>query len=89
METKIVNIKTDEYEVYIGRGSLLGNPFSADTVGRLKAIELYHTYYLPAMLEQGKISLSYLKSLKGKTLGCHCKPQPCHGNKLIELIDSL
>ena len=25
--------------------------------------------------------------LKGKTLGCWCKPDPCHGDVLAELAD--
>lgn len=87
--TTVVNIKTDEYDIYIGHGSPLGNPFSKETYGRLEAIRLYHEHYLPAMRRDGRISDEYLRSLKGKRLGCHCKPQPCHGDKLAELIDSL
>lgn len=87
--TRVVNVKTEEFDVYIGRGSPLGNPFSAKTVGKFKAIELYHEKYLPALLKSGKLSEGYLKSLKGKRLGCHCKPNPCHGDKLVEIIEAL
>lgn len=86
--TRVVNIKEEECDVYIGRGSPLGNPFSIATFGRLKAIELYHEHYLPALIQEGKISIEYLRSLKGKRLGCHCKPQPCHGDKLVEIINN-
>lgn len=85
--TKVVNIKTERCDVYIGRGSPLGNPFSAKTVGKFKAIEYYHKYYLPKLIEDGRITKEYLKSLKGKKLGCHCKPDPCHGDKLVEIIN--
>lgn len=74
---------------YICRGSPLGNPFSAAIFGRLKAVELYHTHYLPALRKQGKIMEEYLRSLKGKRLGCHCKPQPCHGDILVEIIENV
>lgn len=30
--------------------------------------------------------LSKLHELKGKTLGCWCKPNKCHGDVLIELV---
>jgi hypothetical protein len=30
---------------------------------------------------------SLLLSLKGKTLGCWCKPEECHGDVLLELIE--
>ena len=26
--------------------------------------------------------------LKDKTLGCFCKPKPCHGDLLVELADA-
>lgn len=87
--TRVVNLKNEEYDVYIGHGSPLGNMFSAKTFGRLKAIELYHTQYLPALRRDGRITDEYLKSLRGKRLGCHCKPQPCHGDKLVEIIEEL
>lgn len=89
LKTKVVNVKTDKFDVYIGRGSPLGNPFSAKTVGKFKAIEYYHKHYLPNLIKEGRITKEYLKSLKGKSLGCHCKPQPCHGDRLVEIIDAL
>jgi hypothetical protein len=27
-----------------------------------------------------------LDELEGKTLGCFCKPKPCHGDVLLELL---
>lgn len=30
-----------------------------------------------------------LPELKGKTLGCWCKPYPCHGDVLVELLNEL
>ncbi|WP_167514932.1 DUF4326 domain-containing protein [Bacillus wiedmannii] len=80
------------YDVYIGRGSKWGNPFShllntqaifkVDT--REESIEMYRKWIMqkPNLLEE-------LHELKGKTLGCFCKPKPCHGDVLIELIDRL
>jgi hypothetical protein len=31
--------------------------------------------------------LKQLRELKGKELGCWCKPNKCHGDILLELID--
>jgi Domain of unknown function (DUF4326) len=31
--------------------------------------------------------LKQIHELKDKTLGCWCKPEPCHGDVLIELAD--
>jgi hypothetical protein len=33
--------------------------------------------------------LAALPELKGKTLGCWCKPQACHGDILARLADAL
>jgi Domain of unknown function (DUF4326) len=32
--------------------------------------------------------LNDLHELQGKVLCCYCKPQPCHGDTLIELIEN-
>ena len=32
-------------------------------------------------------SLARIQELEGKVLGCWCKPQDCHGDVLVELID--
>ncbi|MFS8304204.1 DUF4326 domain-containing protein [Bacillus altitudinis] len=64
-------------DVYIGRGSQWGNPFShlsnteadfkVDT--REEAIEMYRRW----LITQPRLVKS-LRDLKGKTLGCFCKP---------------
>lgn len=90
--SKLINIKTGEkYDVYIGRGSKWGNPFTHITSFKTKAeyivesrtvaIEKYREYIL-----NNKELLDSLHELKGKTLGCFCSPRPCHGNILLELI---
>ena len=90
--TKLINIKSGEkYDIYIGRGSKWGNPFThiktfntkADYIveSRNIAIEKYKEYIL-----NNEDLLNSLHELKDKTLGCFCFPKPCHGNILIELL---
>lgn len=78
----------EPYDIYIGRGSKWGNPFShlpsqqalcvAST--REEAIEMYRMWIQtqPHLMES-------LHELDGKTLGCFCDPLPCHGHVLREL----
>jgi hypothetical protein len=33
------------------------------------------------------ILINQVSELKGKILGCWCKPKPCHGDILVELAD--
>lgn len=83
MKTKVVNKYKEPYDIYIGRGSKWGNPFEIGKDGtREEVIEKYRTYLLnkPELLKA-------LPELRGKTLGCFCKPKPCHGDILVELLD--
>jgi hypothetical protein len=69
----------------IDRGSVFGNPFVLDQDGnRDDVCDAYKEHYLP-----NKPSImKALPSLAGKVLICHCYPQRCHGESLIDLIDS-
>lgn len=74
---RVVNIKENSFDVYVGRPSVYGNPFrigegwSRDDVMRKYA---EHVLTLPD---------EALRFLEGKTLGCHCKPKACHGDLII------
>lgn len=83
--TRVVNIAYEEYDVYIGRGSKWGNPFVIGVHGtRGQVLRLYREY-----IQSRPDLMAALKELKGKTLGCHCKPKPCHGDILVELVEQL
>ena len=58
------------------------NPFSLKKYTPSQSLKLYREH-----VESNKQLISELSELKGKTLGCWCKPNPCHGDILIELID--
>jgi Domain of unknown function (DUF4326) len=49
-----------------------------------KAIQLYREKLLASPL-----LLSQLHELKDKTLGCWYKPDKCHGDVLVELVDKM
>lgn len=66
---------------YVGVGdSIWGNPFSVTKYGREKCIALYKKHVRANLMDQ-------VPTLKGKILGCWCKPQACHGDALVELIN--
>lgn len=95
MTTRVVNIHhRTPYDIYIGRGrgSIWGNPFSHLPQGtlaehrvasRAEAIAKYEEWILtqPHLLRK-------LILLKGKVLGCWCKPAACHGDILARLADA-
>ena len=84
-KTRVVNLRNESYDVYIGRPSKWGNPFSIGKDGyRPDVIEKYRQYILskPELLKD-------IKELKGKVLGCYCKPLACHGDILVELANEM
>ncbi len=90
---KIVNIKNSSYEVYIGRGSKWGNPFSNKkntkaiykTKSRKESIEKYKDWLLNG---NGRFLIEDLHELEGKICGCFCKPKLCHGDILLEILNN-
>jgi hypothetical protein len=89
MQGKVVHCKRDAYDVYIGRPSEFGNPFShkAGTraqfivASRDEAVDKYRIWLFEAMKSDPAFQAK-IASLAGKTLGCWCSPQRCHGDVL-------
>lgn len=90
--TKVVHCKREPYDVYIGRPSEWGNPFShkEGTLAQFKvgsiqeAVDRYRDW-----IKTQPHLMAKIPSLKGKTLGCWCKPyHACHGDVLAELADA-
>ena len=96
--TRIVRLKRKNghvvqgCDVYIGRECTMGgwnlprskwaNPFTVAKIGSMeRVIALYRAYIL-----QRPDLLRDLEELRGKVLGCWCKPGPCHGDVLVELL---
>jgi hypothetical protein len=89
--TRVVNIRRGPFDVYIGRPSPYGNPFSykADTLAKFRvgsreeAVARFREWFLsqPELVARAKTEL------KGKVLGCWCKPAACHGDVIAEIVD--
>ncbi len=86
--THVVNVdKNEDYDVYIGRGSDWGNPYAIGIDGdRDEVIRKYQYDFDRGYLKSSK---EKLLTLRGKTLGCHCKPAACHGDILANYLNSL
>lgn len=68
--------------VYIGRGSMWGNPFVIGKDGTRDEVCEKHQAKLWADTQAGWVTLEQLASLHGKSLICHCAPRRCHGHTL-------
>jgi len=101
MKTKLVHCQKENYDVLIDRRTKWGNPYSlhhtltldeakylgavhreGGSITRADAIALYEWY-----LRNNQELLNDLESLRGLTLGCWCKPQACHGDVILKLLD--
>lgn len=87
---RIVHCKKEPYDIYIGRPSKWGNPFSykENTIAKFKVKTLDDCLkkYREWVLKQPKL-LRDLLELDGKVLGCWCTTKQCHGYILKELVE--
>jgi hypothetical protein len=67
----------NNYKVGVGNGKYT----------REEAIELYEKD-LREMVKKPEVKAEFLK-LKGKTLGCWCHPEGCHGDVILKLLQEL
>jgi hypothetical protein len=90
-KTRVVNRRAEKETLYIGRGSVWGNPFTCIHNRQTKAefvvatrdisVSAYKDYIL-----KSPVLLHRLLELNGHVLGCFCKPQSCHGDILVYLL---
>jgi hypothetical protein len=100
MSTRVVNIKHQRYDVYIGRAGngesgYFGNPIRVRM--RCSRCGLYHQMggdtldcYKAYFEERIAHDLEFrdrVLALRGKVLGCFCKPAPCHGDIILAWLD--
>ena len=85
MATRVVHCKRDKHDVYIGRPSKWGNPFSIGKDGNRSDVIRKYTAWIKDQPEL----LNSLNELKGKTIACWCSPLACHGDVLARLADEV
>lgn len=96
--TRIINLKItkvsnkdngDSYDVYIGRGTLWGNPYQIGKEGtRDEVIAKFAYDFEKRFLKLPEKFDENIEKLRGKTLGCHCKPAACHGDVIANYLNS-
>jgi hypothetical protein len=92
--TNVVNIRNARYDVYIGRAGrgqdgYFGNPFRLrSNEKRGETIEKYRKHFYER-LEIDPEFKRRIHELKGKILGCFCKPDACHGDVIAAYLNNL
>lgn len=85
---------SNDYVVYIGRGRCdkanyianTGNPFTVAEYGRGIALQKYKEWVTPDKIQHLYEHLKTIPSTKRIVLLCWCKPQPCHGDVIKEML---
>jgi hypothetical protein len=103
MSTTVINKRSKAFirnnnQIYIGRGSPWGNPFTHLPLSRTKAqfqvateeesMIRYEAWFRERLAKEPGLRQKILK-LDGHELVCYCKPRPCHGDILNKLIEEL
>ena len=94
----------DPNHLYIGRNmtvyvpgalhSKWNNPFSIKKYGLEDSLNYYKSWVTTGInpvtgKKKGSSPLiNDIEELRGKSLGCWCHPEPCHGNILLDLLNS-
>lgn len=79
--------KIPEDSVYIGRGSLWGNPYPMiKKEDRSYVVEEYQKY-LDEQISKETILPEEIRYLDGRDLVCFCAPLPCHGDILLNKVN--
>lgn len=97
--TTVVNkYKVVHWDIDIGRPGPYQNRYThkpskfRNTIrvnSRMEAIRLFRLEKMRMIQKGGKAKAEVIRQcweLKGKVLGCYCKPLPCHGDVWVSLI---
>jgi hypothetical protein len=97
MPTTVANIKNAEaFDVYIGGpgkgeegyfGNFAVPLFYRGKMTREECLEVYRAYFRFRVKTDPEFRRRVL-ALRGKRLGCFCKPQACHGDVIAEWVDA-
>jgi hypothetical protein len=71
--------------VYVGRPSVLGNPYRIGVHGsRAEVIEKYRRWLYERLVSGDRAVIEAIEALQeDSVLGCWCHPEQCHANVII------
>jgi hypothetical protein len=94
MQIFVVNIKKEPFDVYIGRAGrgqdgYFGNPVRVGNgVSRDDAVKRFQRYFADRIENDAEFKRRVL-ALRGKRLGCFCKPNACHGDVIADWLNKM
>ena len=100
IRNKRVFKQTGENVFYVGRPSVLGNPYSVKQHGRLKCINLYERWLTHAIQEESEAVMATLQEICDAVtqareqqshvyLVCWCAPKACHAEIIRDVVEEM
>lgn len=98
--TRVVNLRRRSFDIYIGRAGkgtegYFGNPYAVGRVcqrcGALhdtgaSTLPCFEQYFFHRLGTDAEFRIR-VRALAGKTLGCFCAPNPCHGDIIARWVN--
>jgi len=77
--------------VYIGRGSLWGNPYPLKEYGndRVKVLGLYRDWLEKRLADDPAFRVAFRHLAAAPAFVCFCKPALCHGDVILEKLAAM
>ena len=92
MQITVVNSQQTRLGEYIGRPSVLGNPYTIGRRTRAEVIAQYRQWLRQEWVKKGAVQAELLrlarlaKAQQTLTLRCWCAPRACHGDVVREAL---
>jgi Domain of unknown function (DUF4326) len=72
-----------------GEDGYFGNPFRmGNRISREQAVKSFQKYFTERIEKDSEFKRRVL-ALKGKRLGCFCKPKACHGDVIADWLNKM
>jgi len=102
LNCRAVNLRKENYDVYIGRtghglDGYFGNPSRTGVrctvcgrghVSKRDTLNCFRIYFHQRIRDDAEFA-ARVRQLRGKRLGCFCTPAPCHGNVIAKWVNGL
>lgn len=92
--TKVINMRgMDRFDrsfhrvVRIDRASMFGNPFRLNQHGNRDEVCDKYQAYFDDRVENDPVFVDRVLKLRGRVLGCWCKPDRCHGDTIMKFLE--
>ena len=85
----IKNEETGKRERIPEKASEFANPFKIGKDGTREEVIKKYEKYIMDKVENEEGMKEKLITMKNKKLGCWCKPEPCHGDVLLSIVNKL